>query len=71
MPNQPPLNPCDKSHDPEPYVTSGIAMAQSMFGGRTRFDPRKKYCQDKECYDAGRHEEEITERAQEAEKTND
>jgi len=44
-------NPCNEEHDPLPMVTSGIAMAQVTFGSRTRFDPRKQYCQKWECYE--------------------
>ena len=45
---------CALDHDPEPWLTSGMAMAQVTWWGNQKWAPRKGYCQDQQCagYDA-------------------
>ena len=40
---------CALPHDPEPWLTSGMAMAQVSWWGAQKWSPRDEYCQDNHC----------------------
>lgn len=41
---------CALPHDPEPWLTSGMAMAQvTWWGSSQKWSPRAGYCQDLHC----------------------
>ena len=40
---------CAQEHDPEPWLSSGLAMAQNSWWGPRRWKPRDGYCQDESC----------------------
>jgi hypothetical protein len=40
---------CPRNHDPEPWLSSGLAMAQNSWWGPQKWKPRAEYCQDEFC----------------------